>query len=87
MISAGPSEQTHTGVGWGSAGHSTADEAMGPGEPRAGVTGRRVAGLSGVLTGHLQVGTVAWAVWGLAHGHTEAWGGGGGGTASLLLAT
>lgn len=48
VISAGPSEQTHTGVGWGSAGHSRADEA-GPREPGAGVTGRRVAGLGGVL--------------------------------------
>lgn len=47
---------------------------MGPGEPGAGVTGWRGAGLSGVLTGHLQLGAVAWAVWGLV---TEAWEGGG----------
>lgn len=53
---------------------------MGPGEPGAGVTGWRVAGLSGVLTGHLQLGAVAWAVWGLV---TEAWGG----AASPLPAT
>lgn len=65
VISAGPSEQTHTG--WGGAVLGTAElMRLGPREPGAGVTGRRVAGLCGVLTGPLQMEAVAWAVWGLA---------------------
>lgn len=52
--------------GWGGGVLGTAElMRLGPREPGAGVTGRRVAGLGGVLTGPLQMEAVAWAVWGL----------------------
>lgn len=65
VISAGPSEQTHTGVGWGSAGHSRADEAGAPGARSWG--DRQESGRAGWgPPGPLQMEAVAWAVWGLA---------------------